>query len=131
MSNIVGYTTVNQTNATLRLKDLELAKRDLLNHFHIRKGEKWTNPDFGSNLPYYVFQPLDESTIEMITEEVYDVVTYDPRFEISSNTAGDPVTVTKQDQTVTVAVMLTYLPTTTATDLQITFDTDFNETAEF
>ena len=131
MSNLVGYTTVNQKNATLRLKDLELAKRDLLNHFHIRKGEKWTNPDFGTNLPYYVFQPLDESTIEMITEEVHDVVTYDPRFEISRNTTGDVVTVTKQDQTVTVAVMLTYLPTTTATDLQITFDTDFNETAEF
>ena len=78
MSNIVGYTTVNQTNASLRLKDLELAKRDLLNHFHIRKGEKWTNPDFGSNLPYYVFQPLDDTTIEMIREEVYNVVTHDP-----------------------------------------------------
>jgi|TARA_R110002167_G_scaffold15332_6_gene61181 phage baseplate assembly protein W len=128
MSNIVGYTTVNQTNASLRLKDLELAKRDLLNHFHIRKGEKWTNPDFGSNLPYYVFQPLDDTTIEMIREEVYNVVTHDPRFELS---VDNSVTVSKKDQTVTVAVELLYLPSTTATDLQIIFDTDFTEMAEF
>jgi phage baseplate assembly protein W len=128
MSNIVGYTTVNQTNASLRLKNLELAKRDLLNHFHIRKGEKWTNPDFGSNLPYYVFQPLDETTIEMITEEVHNVVTHDPRFDLIS---GNSVTVSKKDQKVTVAVELLYLPSTTATDLQIIFDTDFTETAEF
>ena len=128
MSNIVGYTTVNQTNASLRLKDLELAKRDLLNHFHIRKGEKWTNPDFGSNLPYYVFQPLDDTTIEMIREEAYNVVTHDPRFELS---VDNSVTVSKKDQTVTVAVELLYLPSTTATDLQIIFDTDFTEMAEF
>ena len=128
MSNIVGYTTVNQTNASLRLKDLELAKRDLLNHFHIRKGEKWTNPDFGSNLPYYVFQPLDDTTIEMIREEVYNVVTHDPRFELS---VDNSVTVSKKDQTVTVGVKLIYVPTTTATDLQIKFDNDFIEIEEF
>ena len=81
MSNIVGYTTVNQKNASLRLNDLELAKRDLLNHFHIRKGEKWTQPDFGSNLPYYVFQPLGDSTVQLIKDEVYEIVTYDPRFD--------------------------------------------------
>jgi phage baseplate assembly protein W len=128
INTCIGYTTVNQTNASLRLKDLELAKRDLLNHFHIRKGEKWTNPDFGSNLPYYVFQPLDDTTIEMIREEVYNVVTHDPRFELS---VDNSVTVSKKDQTVTVAVELLYLPSTTATDLQIIFDTDFTEMAEF
>lgn len=127
MSNIVGYTTVNQKNASLRLSDLELAKRDLLNHFHIRKGEKWTQPEFGSNLPYYVFQPLDTNTIEMINEEVFSIVSYDPRFELSDQ----KITVDKDGQTVTVVVKLIYVPTTTATELQIKFDSDFTEQAEF
>lgn len=127
MNNIVGYTTIDQKNASLRLQGLELAKRDLMNHFMIRKGEKWTNPDFGSNLPYYVFQPLDDSTIEAINEEVYEIVTYDPRFELDSN----QIDVNQDEHSVTVTVKLIYLPTTTATDLQIKFDTEFAEKAEF
>ena len=127
MSNIVGYTTVNQKNTSLRLSDLELAKRDLLNHFMIRKGEKWTQPEFGSNLPYYVFQPLDSNTIEMINEEVFTIVSYDPRFELSDQA----ITVDKDEQTITVVVKLIYVPTTTATDLQIKFDNDFSEIEEF
>ena len=71
---------------------------------------------------------MDDTTIEMIREEVYNVVTHDPRFELS---VDNSVTVSKKDQTVTVAVELLYLPSTTATDLQIIFDTDFTEMAEF
>lgn len=127
MSNIVGYTTIDQKNTSSRLSNIDLAKRDLLNHFHIRKGEKWTNPEFGSNLPYYVFQPLDESTIEMINEEVFTIISYDPRFQISDQ----KITVSRKAQTVTVGVKLIYVPTTTATDLQIKFDNDFIEIEEF
>ena len=122
MSNIVGYTTVNQKNASLRLNDLELAKRDLINHFHIRKGEKWTDPTFGCDLPFYVFEPLDDDTIQSINEEVFAVVNYDPRFEVNDTN----VRVIQEEHYVTVNVKLTYLPTTTATDLQIKFDREQN-----
>ena len=70
MSNIIGYTTKNTTSTSKILRDLDLAKQDLENHFHIRKGEKWTNPDFGSNLPYLVFQPLDDLTVDEIEDDV-------------------------------------------------------------
>ena len=127
MNSIVGYTTINQQNASLRLQDLELAKRDLMNHFHIRKGEKWTNPEFGSNLLNYVFQPLDDATIEAIDEEVYQIVSYDPRFELDEN----EIVVSQDDHSVTVTVKLIYLPTTTATELQLKFDSDSTEQAQF
>lgn len=126
MTRIIGYTTIAQENTSRQLTDLELAKRDLLNHFAIRKGEKWTNPEFGSNLPYYVFQPLDDATVDLIEQDVYDVVTNDPRFELASET----VTVDNQGQSVIVEVQLIYLPTTTATDLQIKFDREFEEDTE-
>ena len=127
MSNIVGYTTVDQQNGSLRLQGLELAKQDLMNHFKIRKGEKWTNPNFGSNLLNYIFQPLDDNTTEAINEEVYEIVSYDPRFKLASN----DIIVDQEAHSVTVTVKLMYLPTTTATDLQIKFDSESTEQAEF
>ena len=39
--------TINQVKK-FRLTDAELIKRDLLNHFAIRKGEKLENPNFGT-----------------------------------------------------------------------------------
>jgi phage baseplate assembly protein W len=127
MTRIIGYTTIDQEHTSRTLTDLDLAKRDLLNHFAIRKGEKWTDPDFGSNLPYYVFQPLDEATVDLITQDVFDVVTNDPRFEMAS----DQVIVNNNAQSVTVVVELIYLPTTTATDLQIKFDREFEQETDF
>ena len=127
MSNIVGYTTINHQNGSLRLQGLELAKQDLMNHFKIRKGEKWTNPNFGSNLLNYIFQPLDDNTTEAINDEVYEIVSYDPRFKLASN----DIIVDQEAHSVTVTVKLMYLPTTTATDLQIKFDSESTEQAEF
>jgi len=127
MTKIKGYTTQLNEFTSTPLNGLELAKQDLTNHFHIRKGEKWTNPDFGSNLPFYVFQPLDDSTIDLITQDVRDVVTNDPRFNMNSNT----VNVQADAHSVTVNVELMYLPTTTATELQLKFDKDFEQDIEF
>lgn len=127
MTRIIGYTTVNTEYTSMPLSGIDLAKRDLLNHFAIRKGEKWTNPSFGSNLPYYVFQPLDDSTIDLITQDVFDVVTSDPRFEMDNS----EVTVSTDTHSVTVNVHLVYLPTTTATELQIKFDREFEQGTEF
>lgn len=119
---IYGYTTRTDSVTSIQLTDLELAKQDLDNHFHIRKGEKWCNPTFGSNLPYYVFQPLDEITIELIEQDVIDVIEYDPRFQLKSKT----VRVEQDAHYVTVRAEVIYLPTTTPTDLVIKFDREFD-----
>ena len=127
MSNIIGYTTIDQPYTSSNLSDIDLAKRDLLNHFHIRKGEKWTDPEFGCDLPLYIFQPLDDITMDAIKEEVYSVVNYDPWF-----TVNDTNIIVNQDaHYVAINVKLTYVPTTTAIDLQIKFDNEFQQNAEF
>ena len=126
MSNIIGYTTKNTKTTTKILRDLELAKQDLENHFHIRKGEKWTNPEFGSNLPYLVFQPLDDLTVDEIEDDVISIVSYDPRFSLVNSS----VKVDEDANYVYVSANLIYLPTKTATDLQLKFDKDFEEIQE-
>ena len=127
MSNIFGYTTINESYTSKSLSGLELAKQDLMNHFKIRKGEKWSDPTFGCDLELYIFEPLDQSTLDDINQEVYSVVSYDPRFKINDTN----VRVVQDTYSVTVSVKLTYLPTTTATELQIKFDKEFSENAEF
>jgi len=127
MSDIIGYTTINKPYTSKTLSGLELAKQDLLNHFKIRKGEKWTDPNFGCDLELYVFEPLDQATQDAIDEEVNNVINYDPRFEVNDST----INVVQESHSVTVNVKLTYLPTTTATELQIKFDREFTENAEF
>lgn len=127
MSNIIGYTTTNTKSTSKTLAGLELAIQDLTNHFHIRKGEKWTNPEFGSNLPYLVFEPLDDRTINEIEEDVINVVNYDPRFLLNSSS----IVVSEDANFVYVSANLTYLPTKTATDLQLKFDKEFQETIEY
>lgn len=121
MDNIIGYTTIGQQNSSKILRDLELAKQDLINHFNIRKGEKWTNPNFGSDLPYLVFQPLDEITVEQIKDDVRTVVSYDPRFSLIS----ELIDVREDESYVTVVMQLNYLPSTTATELAVKFDKEF------
>ena len=99
----------------------------LTNHFHIRKGEKWTNPEFGSNLPFLVFQPLDDLTISEIEDDVINIINYDPRFDLANST----IVVNEDANFVYVSANLVYLPTKTATDLQLKFDKEFEETLEY
>jgi phage baseplate assembly protein W len=57
MTTYRGLSTLGQ-NKKFRLTDIELVKRDLLNHFQIRKGEKLMNPNFGSIIWNMLFEPL-------------------------------------------------------------------------
>ena len=64
MVTYIGYSTIDQISGSKTLVDVELAKRDLLNHFYTRRGERVGNPTFGSILPELVFEPLDNATIK-------------------------------------------------------------------
>jgi len=123
MKKIIGYTTQGATKSAIQMSGLAQAKMDLNNHFKIRKGEKWSQPNFGSMLPYYVFQPLDENTIELIEQDVLEVVNYDPRFSLMSKN----VRVDQDESSISVSIQLLYLPTTTETVLQLKFDREFAE----
>lgn len=94
-----------EKNKTFRLTDVELVKMDLLNHIFTRKGERVMMPNFGTLIPDLTFEPLDESTIDIIHDEVEKVIDYDPRVELISLVV-DP----KYDEnTVTVAARIYYI----------------------
>ena len=82
MSTYRGFSTVTSTRKS-RLVDFELAKQDLINHFHIKKGEKLHNPNFGTNLWSIVFDPLTPTTKQAIIDDINVIAGYDPRIQVN------------------------------------------------
>lgn len=126
MDKIVGFSNATTTCTSSSLSDLELAKQDLMNHFRIAKGEKWANPDFGTSIPYYLFEPLTEEVAEGIREEVRDVINYDPRFEL----INDFISLSYDEQSITLDVELYYIPLSQVTTLTAKFDRENPEGGE-
>lgn len=64
---------------TFRTQDVDLVKADLLNHIHTKKGERVMMPTFGTRIPDMIFEPLDDITIDIITDDLTAVFNFDPR----------------------------------------------------
>jgi phage baseplate assembly protein W len=104
-----------------RLTDFELVKQDLINHFNIRKGEKLMKPDFGTVIWDMLFEPLDESTQEIISRDVTRIVGYDPRLVVNR------AEVTQQDTGFLIQITLTYIPYNQTESLSLAFDRTNNK----
>lgn len=114
-----GFSTVGR-NKKFRLTDFELVKQDIVNHFHIRKGEKLMNPEFGTIIWNVLYEPLTEDLKSVITTDVLSVAQYDPRVSF------DNVVVTDYDQGIQIEIQLRYLQTNKTEIMNLLFDGDTN-----
>lgn len=114
-----GFSTVGR-NKKFRLTDLELVKQDLINHFHIRKGEKLMNPNFGTIIWNVLHEPLTEELKSVIIQDVNAVVSYDPRVAV------DNVIITEYEQGLQLEIEVRYLQTNQLTQLLLQFDQQTN-----
>lgn len=101
-----GFNTIDQSKK-FRLTGIELIKRDLLNHFSIRKGEKLMNPNFGSIVWNTLFEPLTDDVKKAVLDDVKQVVSYDPRIQVNEVLLDD------YDYGLQIQVSLNYLPDST------------------
>ncbi len=99
-----GLSTVANDSKTFALYDISLIKQDLINHFHIRQGEKLENPEFGTIIWDLLFDPLTEDLKELIATNVTDIVNYDPRVKV------DKLIVSQYESGIQIECELTYLP---------------------
>lgn len=113
-----GFSTVNQVKK-FRLTDAELVKRDLLNHFSIRKGQKLMNPNFGSIIWNMLYEPLTADVQSVIIEDVKRIVSYDPRLQV------DNVIINEFEHGLQIQIDLTFLPGNYSEKLRL----DFNSTS--
>lgn len=79
-----GFSTVDITRDSFSLYDFELIKQDIINHFHIRKGEKFSDPRFGTIIWDVLFEPFTPELEEAIIKDVQTIITYDPRVTADS-----------------------------------------------
>ena len=77
-----GYSSIGTEFSSVRLEDADLIKRDLLNHFAIRKGEKLNNPNFGSSVHDLIMEPITESTKNALLAEIQEILDHDPRVSL-------------------------------------------------
>jgi len=119
MVTYIGYSTVGTTYGSKTLTDIDIARRDLLNHFYTRRGERVQNPTFGSILPDLVFDPLDSGTERLANDDVEKIVSNDPRWRVLETLLTKP-----DDHSLNIKVRLEYIDTGTAEELFLNFTGD-------
>jgi phage baseplate assembly protein W len=106
----------NETKNNFKLYDIELVKRDLMNHFYIRKGEKLENPNFGTIIWDMLFENFTSEVRRLITEDVEQIINYDPRVKVNT------LTIDSTDQGIRIQADIVYLPFNV--NERMTFDFD-------
>lgn len=111
-----GFSTVNTSTQSYTLYDLELIKQGLLNHFHIRKGERLMNPNFGTVIWDLLFEPMTEELKETVVENVNEIINFDPRL------VAENVIVTTYESGIQIECILSFLPYNIQQSMQLRFD---------
>jgi len=111
-----GFSTINNNFGSSKLTDTDLIKRDLLNHFAIRKGEKLMRGNFGTSLRDLIMDPLTEETKQLIIEEVNAVINNDPRVR------PEEVTLDEYENGLQVQIVLRYVIDNQVENLLVRFD---------
>ena len=111
-----GFNTINNNFGGSKISDTELIKRDLLNHFAIRKGEKLMNGEFGTSLRDLIMDPLTDETKDLVIQEVDTVIQSDPRI------ASDGITLDEFETGLQIEMAIRYVNTNEVETLQILFD---------
>jgi phage baseplate assembly protein W len=112
-----GFSTIGQ-NTKFRLTDFDLVKRDILNHFYIRKGEKLMNPSFGTIIWNVLYEPFTEDLKSIIQADIKAIANYDPRVSF------DKIVVTEYDQGLQILLELRYLQTNQSNLMNLQFNSD-------
>ena len=111
-----GISTVNEANSSFALYDIGLIKQDLLNHFHIRQGEKLENPEFGTIIWDILFDPLTDEVEVALKNNVQQIVDSDPRIRATA------IVVTPFESGIQIEIELEYLKYNISERLKLTFD---------
>ena len=111
-----GISTVNPARPNVSIYDISLIKQDLINHFHIRKGEKLENPEFGTIIWDTLFEPLTDEIKTIIAEDVTEIINYDPRTQVIR------VTVDSYESGIQIEFDIRYIPYNISESLRLRFD---------
>lgn len=123
MARFYGYSTIGR-NKKFRLEDFELVKRDLLNNLLIRQGTMPGRPNIGTDLWNYLFETIDDKTLNQLDNEMRKSIERDPRVKV------EDMLFFTQDNGLLVEITVTTVMSSEAEMLKIFLDTE-NLTATY
>jgi phage baseplate assembly protein W len=124
MAIFKGFTTLDRVKAPFTITDQELIKRDLLNEFYTKKGERVMRPNFGSIIWDLLMDPSDNTLVSRVTEDIQRIVAKESRVELVD------LTVYVADHAISADVVLKYLPFNNSESLYLLFEKQINEGIE-
>ena len=80
-----GFSTQNfikSNGQTLFARDIDLVKQDLIRHIYTAPGERVSMPNWGTRIPFMVFEQNDEKTRRIIEDDLRMVIDHDPRVNL-------------------------------------------------
>jgi phage baseplate assembly protein W len=116
LNDITGFSTYGITDAGSGLKGHDLVKRDLLNHFMTRLGERLGRPLFGCRIWDWVFEPMTPGLEMRCGDEAVRIAQADGRVDISSVSIGT------FEYGIVVEMALVYRDDLTADAFRLSFD---------
>jgi phage baseplate assembly protein W len=111
-----GLSSVDTNTKETAIYDIALIKQDIVNHFHIRFGEKLENPDFGTIIWDLLWEPFTDNIKTAVQQNVVDIINSDPRVAVTN------LTVDTFEHGIQVACTIEYLEYSISEELQLNFD---------
>ncbi|NJO58804.1 MAG: GPW/gp25 family protein [Richelia sp. RM2_1_2] len=111
-----GFSTVNAGPKNNELVDIELIKRDILNVFSTRKGERLMYPNLGSVIWELIYDPMDETNKELIITDAVQIIASEPRVELIDTR------VIEFEHGIRLEIDVLYRPSNVPGSLEIEFD---------
>lgn len=112
----IGYSSVDANIKQTQWTDLDLIKRDLVNHLYTRKGERVMRPNFGSIIWDMLFEPMTVDVVSQIVDDATQIVQSDGRVELQS------INLVELDHGIQLQMNLFYAPLNTVDAFQVDFD---------
>ena len=112
----VGFSSVDASIKQTQYTDLDLIKRDLINHLYTRRGERVMRPDFGSIIWDVLFEPMTVDNVTLIVDDATTIVRSDGRVQLES------INLVELDHGIQLQMNLFYAPLDIVESFSVDFD---------
>jgi phage baseplate assembly protein W len=121
MAQFKGFSTVDTIRPSYTLIDGDLVKRDLINEFYTRLGERVMRPNFGSIIWDLLMDPNTPDIVARVEEDVEKIIDRDPRAQLLDTR------IFLQDQSLRVEIDLIFVPTGDPDTLYLSYQRKITE----
>jgi len=112
----VGFSSVDSSIKGTQYQDLELIKRDLVNHFYTRKGERVMMPEFGCVIWDLMFEPMTDDNVMLVIDDATQIVQNDGRVQLKD------INLVQYDHGIQLQMNLLYTPLNIVDQFSLDFD---------